>query len=114
MARIFVPKMCCGGAKIEWHSAAVALMRWRENLAEKRRGGAVAQRFKRWRTSRSRELKKVARAQNCKFECLCILLLGEEVALLTKAKFCLSVLGREVILWVSAAILVVKSLQLAE
>ena len=45
MARIFVPKMCCGGAKIEWHSAAVALMRWRENLAEKRRGGAVV----RWR-----------------------------------------------------------------
>ena len=38
---------------------AVALIR-----LKKRRGGAVAQEFKRWRTSRWHELKKVACAQH--------------------------------------------------
>ena len=33
-------------------------------LLKKGRGGAVAQRFKKWRTSRWRKLKKVARAQH--------------------------------------------------
>ena len=33
MARIVFPKMWRGGAKIKWRGAAVALMRWRENLS---------------------------------------------------------------------------------
>ena len=33
-------------------------------LLKKGRGGAVAQRFKKWRTSRWHKLKKVARAQH--------------------------------------------------
>ena len=45
-----------------WRSGAVALIK-----LKKRRGGEVAQWFKRWRTSRRRELKKVARAQHCLF-----------------------------------------------
>ena len=39
MARILVPKMWRDGAKIEWRSAAVELMRWRENFS--RKNGAV-------------------------------------------------------------------------
>ena len=47
---------------------------------------------------------------------LYLAILGEEVALYTRisAKFCLSILGREVTLWVSAARLAVLSLQLPE
>ena len=51
MARIFSPKMWRGGAKIKWRSGANA-------MARKFYGGVVAQRFKRWRTSRWRELRK--------------------------------------------------------
>ena len=35
MARIFVPKMWRGGAKIEWRGAAGALMPWRGNFSRK-------------------------------------------------------------------------------
>ena len=43
MARIFIPKMSHGGAKIKWRSAAVALMRWRETFSRKNGAGV------RWR-----------------------------------------------------------------
>ena len=56
-AKVF--PIMCGGAKL---SGAEALMRRRENFSWK--NGAVAHRFKKWRTSRWREFKKVARAQH--------------------------------------------------
>ena len=42
MARIFLPKMWRGGAKIEWRGAAVVLMRWRV------RANILAEKTERW------------------------------------------------------------------
>ena len=35
MPQIFFPKMWRSGAKLEWRSAEVALMRWCENFSQK-------------------------------------------------------------------------------
>ena len=55
MARIFSMKMWPGGAKIKWRGAAVlrccggANTMARKSLPNKRRSGAVAQGFQKWR-----------------------------------------------------------------
>ena len=44
MAQIFSHRMWQGSAKIKWRGAVVALMRWRENLAEKLRAPRTGRR----------------------------------------------------------------------
>ena len=46
------------GAKIKWRGSAVALKRWRENVAQKTARWCSGAKISKWRTSRWHELKK--------------------------------------------------------